>query len=223
MASSTSAFLLRQLAEIDPVTGDTIFPARVEFPLDYDRRHTLTVILRGQVADSAGPRLFGTRPFAGFEGALIGRYASGLPFTRRGAPPDTLGIPNDERLPSQMTFDLLLRRPLTIAGARGSIYFDARNVLNRRNVVSVRRDTGAPELDEAGITAMAEAAYADHPEAIPYESPRYRPEADTNGDGLIAGRSELFPMFMAAARDISQPLFSYAAPRQMRVGLEFLF
>ena len=89
------------MAEIDPVTGDTIYPAHVEFPLDYDRRHALTVILRGQTSEVAGPALFGARPFAGLEAALIGRYASGLPFTRRGEEPDTLGIPNDARLPAQ--------------------------------------------------------------------------------------------------------------------------
>lgn len=223
LASSTSAFLLRRLAEIDPVTGDTIFPARVEFPLDYDRRHSLTVILRGQVGDSTGPRLLGTRPLAGFEAALIGRYASGLPFTLRGEAPDTLGIPNDARLPAQTTFDLLLRRPLSLGGTRGSIYFDARNLLNTRNTVAVRRDTGVPHADEATINQLAEAAYAEHPEPIPYESPRYRAEADANGDGLVAGRGELFPMFLAAARDYTQPLFSYGPPRQMRIGLEFLF
>jgi hypothetical protein len=223
LASSTSAFLLRRLAEIDPVTGDTIYPAHVEFPLDYDRRHSLTVILRGQVADSAGPRLFGARPLAGFEAALIGRYASGLPFTRRGEAPDTLGVPNDARLPAQTTFDLLLRRPISLGWARGSVYFDARNLLNTRNTVAVRRDTGTPDAEETTIEAMAEAAYAANSEPIPYESPRYRPEADINGDGLIAGRAELFPMFLAAARDFTQPLFSYGPPRQMRLGLEFLF
>ena len=36
-ATSTNAFQLRQF-KIDPVTGDTIVPARIEFPLDYDRR-----------------------------------------------------------------------------------------------------------------------------------------------------------------------------------------
>lgn len=222
-ATSTSPFLLRRLATIDPVTGDTTYPARVEFPLDYDRRHSVTLILRGQVPDGTGPRLLGARPLAGLEAAVIGRYASGLPFTRRGEAPDTLGIPNDSRLPSQTTFDLLVRRPVTLGGARGSIYFDARNLLNTRTVVAVRRDTGEPELDEAGIAQLAEEAYADHPEPIPYESPRYRPDADANHDGVIAGREELFPLFLAAARDFTQPLFSYGPPRQVRIGLEFLF
>ena len=70
---------------------------------------------------------------------------------------------------------------------------------------------------------MAENAYTAHPEAIPYESPRYRRAADLNGDGFLAGHDELFPLYLAAARDFSQPLFAYGPPRLVRLGLEFLF
>ena len=58
----------------------------------------------------------------------------------------------------------------------GGIYLDVRNLLNRRNVVAVRRDTGEPQADNGAIDRMAEAAYPAHPEAIPYESSRYRRE-----------------------------------------------
>jgi ParB-like chromosome segregation protein Spo0J len=122
-----------------------------------------------------------------------------------------------------LTVDVLLRRPLTIAGRRGTLYLDVRNLLNRRNIEAVRRETGQVGLDAATINALAEGAYAAHPEPIPYESPRYRPAADIDGNGLIAGRSELFPLFLAAAQDYSQPLFSYGAPRLFRLGIELLF
>src|SRR4029079_12001581 len=94
-AASTSAFLLRRTITIDPLTHDTTFPAKVEFPLDYDRRHSVTLVLRGQTPTSAGPRVLGVRPLAGFEAAVIGRYLSGLPYTRREFGVDTLiGGPN---------------------------------------------------------------------------------------------------------------------------------
>lgn len=70
---------------------------------------------------------------------------------------------------------------------------------------------------------MAERAYQAHPEGIPYESPRYRSFADANGDGLIVGRDELYPLFLAAARDYNQPLFAYGPPRTLRLGVEFVF
>ena len=98
-----------------------------------------------------------------------------------------------------------------------------RNLLNRRNVVAVRRDTGEPRPDDAALLGLAEAAYAAHPETIPYESARYRRSADLNGDGYLSGRDELFPLYMAAARDFTQPLFAYGPPRLVRLGVELLF
>jgi hypothetical protein len=223
-ATATDAFLLNRLISIDPVTGDTVRPARAEFPLDYDRRHTATIVLRGRVPERFGPRVLGVQPLAGFETAAILRLSSGLPFSRTNAAGDSLiGLPNGSRLPSTTTVDLLVRRPLRLGGARGGVYLDVRNLLNRRNIVAVRRDTGQPGLGEDSIQAMAEAAYQAHPDEIPYESARYRASADTDGNGYIEGRGELFPLYLAAARDFTQPLFAYGPPRLVRLGLEFLF
>ncbi|HYF39252.1 MAG TPA: hypothetical protein VD930_06180, partial [Gemmatimonadales bacterium] len=223
-ATASDAFLLNRLISVDPVTGDTIRPARAEFALDYDRRHSFTVVLRSRFSDSAGPQVFGVRALGGFEAAAILRLSSGLPFSRTDALGDTLiGLPNDSRLPWTNMLDLLVRRPLRLGGMRGGIYLDMRNVLNRRNIVSVRRDTGVPVADENAINVMAESAYAAHPEEIPYESIYYRPEGDLDGDGFIRGREELFPLYQAAARDFTQPLFAYGPPRLVRLGVELLF
>jgi outer membrane receptor protein involved in Fe transport len=224
LATATDAFLLNRLISIDPVTGDTVRPARAEFPLDYDRRHTVTAVVRGQVAENAGPELAGIRFLGGLESAAILRYGSGLPFTRTNASGDSLiGLPNDARLPASMTIDLLVRRPIRLGGVRGGLYVDVRNLLNRRNIVTVRRDTGEPGLTAAGVDSLAEAAYQLHPEEIPFESARYRAFADADGDGYVSGREELFPLYQAAARDFTQPLFAYGPPRLVRLGLEFLF
>jgi outer membrane receptor protein involved in Fe transport len=223
-ASSTSAFLMRRAIRIDTLTHDTTYPAKVEFPLDYDRRHTLTVILQGQVPDGAGPRVGSLHPLGGFQAALIGRYNSGLPYSSRPFGSDTMAsLPNDARLPSNMTLDMLLRRPLALLGMRGGVYLDMRNLLNRRNVVAVRRDTGTPETTDDIITQMATDAYNLHPEAIPFESERYRESADLNHDGMIAGKDELMPLYEAAARDYTQPLFAYGTPRLVRLGVELVF
>ena len=103
------------------------------------------------------------------------------------------------------------------------MYLDVRNLLNRRNVVAVRRDVGQPAPDSATVTRLAEQAYAAHPEAIPYESARYRASADEDGDGFVEGRGELFPLYLSAARDYLQPVFAYGPPRLARLGFEFLF
>src|SRR6185503_11494048 len=102
-ATSTNAFQLRQF-KVDPITHDTTFPARVEFPLDFDRRHSLIAIVQAQVKDQAGPRLAGVQPFEGLEAAAIIRYSSGLPFSRTNTAGDSIiGAPNSARLPSTST------------------------------------------------------------------------------------------------------------------------
>lgn len=223
-ATATNAFQLFRRIRIDPIGSDTVFPARVEFPLDYDRRHGVTAILQARVSDSAGPHVPGAFLVRGFEAAAIVRWSSGLPFSRTNATGDTLlGLPNSWRLPSTSTVDLLVRRPLRLRGIAGSVYFDARNLIGRRNIIAVRRDNGEPGLGEQGIEDAAEAAYAAHPEEIPYESPRYRPAGDLDGNGVIGGRDELFPLFLSAARDYFQPLFAYGPPRVVRIGVEVIF
>ncbi|HXH63410.1 MAG TPA: TonB-dependent receptor, partial [Gemmatimonadales bacterium] len=222
-ATSTSPFLILQNISIGP-TGDTIRPARVQFPLDYDRHHSLTVVLQARAPESFGPRIAGLAPLAGWELAVIGHYNSGLPYTRTNLTGDTLvGLPNSFRLPPQTIIDLRLRRPLVLGGWRGSVYFDARNLLNTRNLESVRRETGTPGATTGEIQALAQAAYNAHPEAIPYESPRYRAWADVNHDGVISGIGELMPLYMAAAQDFTQPIFAYGPPRLIRLGVELEF
>jgi outer membrane receptor protein involved in Fe transport len=222
-ATATSAFLLRRLITVDPLTHDTTFPAKAEFPLDYDRRHSLTAILQGQISPTAGPHLLGVNPLGGLEAAAIFRYNSGLPFSTVDSTGQIAGPPNDARLPANSTVDLLVRRPIRLGGFDGSIYFDARNLLNRRNIVAVRRDNGAVQPDNTTLDQIATDAYSRHPEPIPYESPRYRSWADLNDDGYIAGQDELMPLYQAAARDFTQPIFFYGPPRQARIGMELLF
>ena len=73
------------------------------------------------------------------------------------------------------------------------------------------------------VEAMAEAAYVANSSAIPYESPRYRASADIDGNGRIEGRNELYPLFLSAARDVSQPVFFFGPPRLVRLGAEVIF
>jgi hypothetical protein len=223
-ATASNGFELLRRIRLAPNQTDTIVPGRLEFPMDFDRRHGLVVVGRARAPAHAGPRVAGLAILAGLEGAFIFRWSSGLPYSRINVAGDTLiGLPNSFRLPSQSTVDALLRRPLALGGARGSVYLDVRNLLDTRNIVAVRRDTGEPALGEAGILAAAAAAYQRHPETIPYESPRYRGWADANRDGLIAGQDELLPLYVAAARDFSQPLFAYGPPRLVRLGVELIF
>ncbi len=221
-ATSTNAFQFFHGLTIDSITGDTIPGARVDFPLDYDRRHSLTVVLQARAPDRV--RVPAGRLVAGLEGSVVVRYGSGLPFSRTNAAGDTIiGLPNGSRVPAQHSVDVLLRRPLALRGVKGGLYIDVRNLLDHRNVVALRRDTSQPTISVAGLQALAQAAYSAHPEPIPYESPRYRGWADLDHDGYVDGPAELMPLYVAAARDFTQPLFAYGPPRLVRLGVELLF
>jgi len=223
-ATSTSAFLLRQQIRVDPNTGDTTFPAKVEFPLDYDRRHSLILIGTGETPTRWGPTLLGAHVLADFQGSLIFRWGSGLPYSRTNLAGDSLvGLPNDNRLPSTSSLDMLVRRPFRMGKLGGSVYLDGRNILNKRNVVAVRRTSGNVNATNAEIQALVDSAYAMHPEPIPYESPRYRAWADLDHNGYVDGAGELMPLYQSAVKDYTQPLFFFGPPRLLRLGIELLF
>jgi len=164
------------------------------------------------------------RPFAGLQFAAVGRYFTGLPYTMTNFAGDSLiGPVNGSRLPNQYTVDALIRRPVHIGRFKGGIYLDARNLLNTQNQTSVRRDTGTPYPTNQDLETLAQNAYNANPNPIPYESPRYRRWADLNSDGVIAGSTELIPLYLRAATDYTWPVFIYGPPRLLRFGMEVLF
>ena len=221
--NSSNAFLVRSAFTIDPATGDTIIPGQIEFPADYDRRHAFTAILQGVISPDVGPTVLGSKPLAKWQGSLIVRLLSGLPYTPVD-PSLTIPLPpNSARLPWFNTIDLLIRRPLQVGRVQGSLYFDVRNLLGRENLLSVRPETGTPFASAATIDSAVQSAYAANPQPIPYESPRYRASADLNHDGLVAGPEELIPLYRNAAQDYFWPVFFYGPPRAMRFGVEVFF
>jgi hypothetical protein len=184
----------------------------------------LVGILTAESPSDLGPRLGGLRPFGGLEGSVIVQWSSGLPYSRVATGTDSLvGLPNENRLPGTQTVDLLIRKIITFGAVRGGIYLDIRNLLNRQNIVAVRKDTGSPQAPNAEVQAQADAAYTAHPEPIPYESPRYRRWADLDNNGYVDGPLELQPLYLAAAQDYNQPLFAYGPPRLIRLGMDFEF
>ncbi len=222
-ATATNAYQLFRRISIAPNQFDTVTTGDVEFPLDFDRRLGATGLLYATLPANL-LKVGRVDVFGGFEVSAIGRYSTGLPYSKTNSAGDTIiGLPNSQRLPSSYQLDMLLRRPLHFGGRRGSVYLDLRNLTDVRNIVAVRRDTGTPGLGRSALDSAAMLSYQAHPEAIPYESPRYRAWADTNHDGQIAGQGELLPLFRRAAEDFYQPLFYYGPPRLVRLGIEINF
>jgi len=215
-ATATNALDFFRRLRISPV-GDTVIPAVVAFPLDFDQRHQVVGLLRGRAPD-AWPSWA-----RGLEVGVVGRWGSGLPYSRTNLTGDSLiGLPNSYRLPATWAVDLRLGRAFRVGGMALELWADARNLTGRRNVVAVRRDTGSPAAGDLQIQQMADTAFAERPFPIPYESPAYRPDPDADGNGLIEG-PELLGLYRRAARDYLQPLFAYGPPRLVRFGVRIGF
>jgi len=215
-ATATNALDFYRRLRISPV-GDTVIPAVVEFPLDFDRRHALVAVVQGRTPASA-PRLL-----RDLQGAAVIQWGTGLPYSRTTADGDSLlGVPNSYRLPPTWTVDLRVAKGFAFGRLRLRGYVDIRNVTNRRNVLAVRRDTGSPGAGDLQIATLAAEALAAGPTAIPYESPAYRPDADLDGNRLVEG-DELLPLYERAARDFLQPLFAFGPPRLVRLGMQLEF
>src|SRR6186997_1220174 len=67
-----------------------------------------------------GPTLLGAHVLADFQASLIFRWGSGLPYSRTNLAGDSLvGLPNDNRLPSTSSLDMLIRRPFRMGKLGG--------------------------------------------------------------------------------------------------------
>ena len=98
--------------------------------------------------------------------SAVGRYSSGLPYTRTNLAGDSLvGPVNGSRLPGQYSIDALFRRPIRIGKLNGGLYLDMRNLLNTLNQTAVRRETGTPYPDSTTIEDAGDAGVPGQPES----------------------------------------------------------
>lgn len=199
-------------------------PARTEYPLAFDRRHSFDVsIFAGRAAGSEQP----------WSAALTSTLQSGYPLfaPRAPAPPLNPLLPPMPRpverdveryLPWTWSTDLRVSWDFgaqLCRGCRWRALADGRNIFNRKNIIALRRETGSltPRLAEVQNLARGEL-----PEPIPRESPNYSQLIDLNRDGLITA-NEYQTARLAAALDRFDPSLYYGESRQVRLGLEVNF
>lgn len=192
--------------------------SRREFPLAFDRRHSadLTVVT-GRAAGDAGSR---------WSGALTASVRSGFPLDRRLAAGDVAGEPAvPERLPWTWLASVRVARELgnlpICSGCSWRVIADARSIFGRENIIALRRDTGTLAPSAADVLAADDDVPEDM-EPIPFESPRYSPLIDLNGDGLISA-AEFRTARIAAAIDRNDPSLFFGNARELRLGMEVRF
>ncbi len=114
------------------------------------------------------------------------RFASGTPLRWTPRAIRLVGLPNSHRLPSQSHGrPPCVRRPLRIGALRGSVY--SRRAEPPRTSATSSPCAAIPRPARAraprGQAHGPRLRYHAHPEAIPYESPRYRRWADLDHNG----------------------------------------
>ena len=115
-------------------------------PLDFDQRHTGNVQIGFDFGNNEGPFGLLGPVFENISCNIIAQYGSGLPYTFNPLRSIYVAEQNNSRLPETMTLDLYARKGFTIGTVQLGLFVDVRNVLNRKNVISVYSATGSPDL-----------------------------------------------------------------------------
>ena len=184
-----------------------------ERPLAFDRRHAIDFAAYVGSASGADGTPWG--------GSVFVQAQSGTPI--QVADESLLSPDGDTYLP--WTVDARARATWTFGelGPCGTctwrLVVEGRNLLDRENVLAVRRSTGTLSPSEAEVFGPLGAPLAD---PIPLESPRYSRNADLNGDGMIDA-DEYASLRLAASLDRFDPSLFFADPLQVRLGVEVTF
>jgi hypothetical protein len=99
-----------------------------EFPADWDQTHVASFGLSFEFPSQWGF-------------SLLGSVSSGFPYTY------TQFQPNAERAPWMSSLDAMVFKEFTVAGVTARVFFQAVNLLNRRNIWWVYPDSGQPGVD----------------------------------------------------------------------------
>ena len=100
--------------------------------LDWDQTHSLN--------------LTATTSQAGYNISMIGKFGSGLPYTRSSARYSNR-VYNGEREPMTVTLDLNISKDLQIAGYQLSPYLKVSNLFDRKNTKDVYDSSGSADFD----------------------------------------------------------------------------
>ncbi len=100
--------------------------------LDWDQTHSLN--------------LTATTSQSGFNISTIGKFGSGLPYTRSSARYSNR-IYNGEREPMTITLDLNISKDVTVAGYQLSPYLKVSNLFDRKNTQDVYDSSGSADFD----------------------------------------------------------------------------
>ncbi|MEO0107966.1 MAG: TonB-dependent receptor, partial [candidate division WOR-3 bacterium] len=187
-------------------------PVQVDYFLDQDQRHAFSFDL-GFATD----RSFVLSPMRDFNASLLGRYASGLPYSPTNLRGEPTGQTNSARMPDVFTMDSRLSKAIRLGKMVFNLSCDIYNLLNAKVVQSVYSATGEADFDGRIITINEFSTLA-----YQLGDPGYHPARDFNHDGYVT-RYEKYQSYVDAYQDLRRAPTQYGPSRKIRFGLSVSF
>ncbi len=123
--------------------------------LDFDKTHVFNLSAAFTIPEGEGPDFFGSRWMERMDISIIGRAASGYPYTPSGR---DVGFveKNSLRMPATYTIDLMVGKEFpVISNYTVRLFVEVLNLTDHRNVLYVYGDTGDPNFTFEGDHSQA--------------------------------------------------------------------
>lgn len=114
-----------------------------EYYLSFDQRHDLSLNVTFRTSKKDGPTILGMYPLAGLNANLLLNAASGLPYTPYVDPTIQVEV-NSARKPWTYSFDLRVKKQMTVGSLRPSLFLEIMNLTDHENILAVNSRTGKP-------------------------------------------------------------------------------
>ncbi|MBN2543895.1 TonB-dependent receptor [bacterium] len=206
----------------DPITGEPLQMPKIDFPLEFDQRHTISLNLNFRFPKQFGPEVVGIRPLERWNLNVLTDIGSGLPYTKEDTRGQRIGEVGAERTPWTYSTSLRVDKPFSIAGISASFFVNVTNLFNTMNVLNVYPNTG--KVDDNNMTQDYE-TYMD--QTWIYDGDQvevgYSVSADERRDldnnGLIS-KDEWYQSYVNAREDFLADPNMVSAPRNIEIGLK---
>jgi outer membrane receptor protein involved in Fe transport len=117
--------------------------------LNQDKTHSLSVNASVMFHENQGPSLFGIRTLEHTYWNFIIRTSSGFPYTPGGRDVGFV-VRNSARMPWTFAMDMEAGKEWNFYGIRLTVFAEALNLTNFKNVLSIYSDTGLPDVTLLG-------------------------------------------------------------------------
>ncbi|OYD16263.1 hypothetical protein CH333_03820 [candidate division WOR-3 bacterium JGI_Cruoil_03_44_89] len=213
----------------DPYTGERPVLPKIDYPLEFDQRHTISLNLAWLTSHGSGPIIGGGYPLEDMSIGFVSNLGSGLPYTRRDATNNLVGETNAERMPWTWTTDMKIGKDISLFGLGMVAFLEVTNLFDLENISNVYATNGNPR--DPGLLQ----SYGEYITSTFNNIPAHLREEDRvqvgvtgaadvrrdfDGDGYIT-KEEWYQSYKNAYYDyVNEPTY-IGHPRHISIGVSF--